>query len=307
LKSILLVLLLLSSGCARWDGRWERAETVSPTGFQFPESRMPPDSVALEMALVQLDDSQTADFEEFWQILDQQEVELSMRQQLHLNGIRIAVMASHAPSELHQLLKPRPVEFQDLDLVGQQMAEKDLVPPQPRLVIHQRVTNRHGEIFPLQTSEIHPQFTWDVRHDTMRSVGSGNAVRGIMEIRSMPQGDGSVRLRLMPTIHHGDVKPTISVAEKSFVFDSSQTINRLNELLFDVTLRAGETVVIAPTEDVSEERSDLGNLFFGLPDVPQRKSSRLTHRVLMVRVVQTQLDDLFGNSGVQEKLATPSR
>jgi len=292
------VFLIAPGGCAQWGGKVEKAK---PSGFQFPESRMPPDSCALEMALVQLDESQVTDFEDFWQMLDQQDLELRMRQRLDQNGIRVAVMASHAPSVLHQLLLPRPAALQDLDLVRKQMAEKDLVQPQSRLVIHQRVANRHGEVFPMQTSEIHPQFAWNIRQDAMSSVGSGNSVRGVWEIRSIPQGDGSVRLRLTPTIHHGAVKPTISVAEKSFVFDSSQTIDRLNELLFDVTLRAGETVVIAPTREVS----DLGMLFFGLADGPQQKSSQLTHRVLMLRVVQTQLDDLFGDSGLQEKLATP--
>jgi hypothetical protein len=302
---MLVLVLMTLGGCARWEARWEKVEAKTG-GIKFPKGRLSPDSVVLEIAIAQLDDSQTLSFEEFWSSLDQQKLELSVRQRIDQNGLRAAIMASYVPATMQRLIEPRPVELESLDLVEQQMAEKSLLEPKPRVLVHQRITNHDGEKYPIQTSEVFPEFSWTVRCDGLESFTTGKLVRGIFEIVTLPQGDGSVRLRITPQVHHGVVRPTIGVAERAFFFDSMQSVNRISELTLDVTMRPGETLVIAPTADVQ----DLGELFFGMPAAATGENNtpgHLTHRMLMVRVVQTQLDDLFGNSANQAKLTTTSR
>lgn len=295
----LAVCLIGVCGCARWD------KTDSRSEFKFPQGRLASDAVALEIGIAQLDVSQTEVFEQFWNLMDQQELALPQRQLMDQNGLRVAIMASHAPAILNELLAPRPLEFEDLTIVEEHMMAEDRLEPKSRMVLHQRIANRNGQAHPIQTSKVHPQFRWTIRNADLQSIGTGQWVRGFFDVTTLPEGDGTVRLQFSPQIHHGEVRPSFGVANKAFFMDSSQTVNKLAELMFTLRVRPGETVVIAPTSDVE----DLGSLFFGEPesasDQPARETN-MTHRVLLVRVVQTQMDDLFGNSASNERLTTTS-
>ena len=296
-----ILILVVLSGCARWK------PPERPAEFKFPQGRMAKDAVALEIGVAQLDSSQTEKFESFWRSLDEQEVDLKNRKKLDQNGIRVAIMASHAPAVFNELLEPRPIEHEALDLVEQQMAARDLLEPKPRMIVHQRINNRDGQAYPIQTSDVHQEFSWVVHNGDFQNVGAGELVRGFFELTTLPQGDGTVRLKILPQIHHGQVRPTIGVAERSFFFDNSQKIAKIADLDFTVDLRPGETLVIAPTDDQAE----LGQLFFGSTPATDTTDSaasnhKLTHRFLMIRVVQTQMDNLFGDSITSDRLTTTS-
>ena len=299
-RVLLLAVCLFAGGCARWDKPDDRSE------FKFPQGRLASDAVALEIGIAQLDDSQSEQFERFWELLDQQELPLPERQLMDQNGLRVAIMASHAPAILHELLLPRPPELENLSIVEEQLMAENRLEPKSRMVLHQRIANRNGQAHPIQTSSVHPQFQWTVHSGDLQSIGAGELVRGFIDVTTLPSGDGTVRLRFSPQVHHGQVRPSFGVADKAFFMDSSQSIKKLADLTFTVRVRPGQTVVIAPTADVE----DLGKLFFGEPDPevgePQ-VDTHMTHRVLLVRVVQTQMDDLFGNSASNERLtSTPS-
>ena len=286
-------------GCAQWD------KSEAGREFKFPQGRLASDAVALEIGIAQLDISQSKSFEEFWDLLDQQELPLSERQLLDQNGLRVAIMASHAPATLNELLSPRPLELEDLTLVEEHLMAENRLERKSRMVLHQRIANRDGQAHPVQTSKVHPQFSWTICNGDLKSLGAGQWVRGMIDVTTLPEGDGSVRLRFSPQIYHGEIRPSFGVANKAFFMDATQTICKIEDLTFTVRVRPGETVVIAPTADVE----DLGLLFFGDTEAKRslsQKASHLTHRVLMVRVVQTQMDDLFGDSKTSERLTTTS-
>jgi hypothetical protein len=355
---MLLSLIVTECGCARW--RPEK-KTASNNELKFPKARLSADSVGLELGLAQLDNSQSEMFERIWGQLDEQEIDFDVRKRLDENGIRVAIMPSHAPAQFNKLVAPRPLEHQQLTLVEQQMAAKGRLKPKSRMVEHQRISNRDGQSHPIQTSDVHPELSWMIHNRDRQSYGSGKSVRGVFLVTTTPLGDGTVRLRFSPQIHHGDPRPTYDVAGNAFYVDSMQTVTKLTHLEFTATVRPGESVVISPTEDVT----DLGKLFFGMADrkpvapneIAQISSdslnstkseiellieslpidteddidnsnetfdllnldapwedpgktetveSNLTHRILMVRVIQTQMDDLFGNSTINERLSTTS-
>ncbi len=154
--TILAVCLIGYGGCARWD------KSDTSREFKFPQGRLASDAVALEVGIAQLDTSQRESFEHFWGLLDQQELPLAERQLMDQNGLRVAVMASHAPAILNELLSPRPLEYEDLTIVEKQMKVENRLEPKPRMVLHQRIANRDGQSHPIQTSKVHPQFSWTV-------------------------------------------------------------------------------------------------------------------------------------------------
>jgi hypothetical protein len=262
---------------------------------------MTSDSVALEIGLVQLDDSQIELFEAFWNRLDHQKIDVAVRKNLDQNGLRAGSMPSNPPAAFLELIKPRPAEFESLDLVEQQMLERGQLELKTRMLIHQRIVNRRSDTYKVATSEQHPQYQWKVLRSGQESFGSGEWVQALVEINTSPQSDGSAKVRLTPRINYGPVQTTIGVGEREFAYDSGQAGQSLPELAMEVVLRPGETVVLAPTPD----RADLGQLFFETlrPSVDtNRTPSHLTHRFLLVRLVQTQLDDLFGNAQSTEPL-----
>ena len=184
--------------------------------------------------------------------------------------------------------------------------------PQPRMLSHQRISNREGQAHKVDTSEVHSEASWIIRSGDSQTVGFGKLVQGVISITTFPQGDGSVRLVVLPEIHHGQAHPRIGAGQGSFLIESTQHITPIDELKFEVSLRCGESLVIAPTKDVSEK----GKIFFGSLQ-PTVIASELdkgildkpvpTHRMLLVRVVQTQMDDLFSDSNLNEKLTTNPR
>ena len=63
-------------GCAEWETPEIPARSI------FPESRIAPDAVGMEVALAQLDSQQKDDFELFWNQLDQQALPIELRKRL---------------------------------------------------------------------------------------------------------------------------------------------------------------------------------------------------------------------------------
>lgn len=257
--------------------------------------------MVLEIGLIQLDDTQTGLFEEYWGYLDPQKVSLSSRKIFDHNGMRLAVMAPQPPGVLNQLTSPRPIELESLDPVEQQMAQQGLLEPKSRMLVHKQIVHPPGKTQQVETSDVYPEFDWVVRSQPDGNVSnladsipeSGSFVQGSFKLATTPLGDGSIRLQLTPHIHYGPIMPAIGVLEGGFAYDTERKGRAVNDLSVKVVLRKGETLVVAPTADCE----DLGKLFFGLvPEDPEadRTPRRLTHRVLLIRSINSPSDNLFG-------------
>lgn len=306
----ILICVVLMTGCAKLE------KPLPKSTLTFSKSRIAVDAVGLEVGVAQLDSTQSKTFADFWRMLDQQELPLDVRQRLDANGIRVAVMASHAPPAFNQLVDFAEINADALNEFESQLHAKGMLRPQRRMVTHQRISNREGEAHSVVTSVVHPESSWVVQSDGSQSAGFGQQVRGVISVTTYPKGDGSVRLVVRPEIHHGQERARIGVGESSFLLQSSQYVSALDELKFEVDLRSGESLVLAPTPD----NSGIGQLLFGtvtdgleidavLNNQEQSAESKSNkpvplHRMMMVRVIQTQMDDLFSNTNLGEKLTT---
>jgi len=295
--------ITLGIGCAKIE------QPVQSTSLTFPKTRIAVDAVGLDIGVAQLDSSQSETFETFWGLLDQQELPLERRKILDQNGLRVAVMSSQAQPQLNQLIDPKEANPDQLNEFEKQLFAKGLMRPQPRLLSHERISNREGQAHKIETSEVHQEVSWIIQTGDQQTAGFGKLVRGMISVTTYPQGDGSVRLIVRPEIHHGQTRPRIGAGHGSFLVESTQFITPVDELKFELELRSGESVVIAPTNDVS----DMGKILFGSHQpaqdvagldaaVPNKPVS--THRMVLIRVVQTQMDDLFSDSNLNEKLTT---
>ena len=210
------------------------------------------DAVGLEIGIAQLDTDQTGAIDRVWRALDQQELSLETRQQLDKHGLKAAVMSQRPPSDFESLVNPRQVVLEELDGFHRQLYLKGKLKASERMLVHDRISNRQGESHAIPTSQVHPSLSWII--ETPATHGSRETsieqsaenVRGVIDIRTYPQGDGSVRVVVQPQIHHGDVTQQYGATASGFKFNQQQTIAAPESLEFDVSLRSGETLVIGP-------------------------------------------------------------
>ena len=302
LSLILLLATALLVGCESWYAR-NLQETVSwkrPVASAMQRLRMLPDSVMLEIAVVKIDRSEIQRFDELWNQIDTGSLSLSERRILDQNGVRVGVVPSHIPADLHALMAPIPVDQESLNSWEEQLFEKGLLKPEPRILLHDGIQNRRGEVHPVPVSGWLNQASWIVEVGDQRIAGASDNVRAVMEVRTFPKGDGTVRLVCTPALHIGQPRTQIGIQQQGFAYETAQEKKQLRELKFGACLRSGETLLVAPTSDVS----DLGGLFFGPPDEVVEGEGDGTFRILMLRLLQTQRDDLFDAESDRDELTT---
>ncbi len=236
-----LIALLLAFGCKSVDEK-------TSIDFTLPGVEMNEGAVALQVAVVQVDDDQQEIIEEFWSRLDTMKLSLADRQVADRNGLRYAVMSPQCPAILDQLLKRRELDISRMTDIQKKMASKGLLESPSRLLHHQRIENDSGEEFEIPVSDYYQQKKWSIvdKRGRMES-GSGELVKAFMQLSTFPQNDGSVRLVVEPEIHHGQPQQRYDVSQRTFLFSESQIQSRIEALKFAIDLQPGESLVIAPT------------------------------------------------------------
>jgi len=114
-------------------------------------------------------------------------------------------------------------------------------------------------------------------------------------MRSNPLGNGSVRLQLTPEVHHGAPQQRIVGDNHNFIIETKQTEVAFDQLLIECVLAPGETLVLSCTS----EFSGLGRHFFVEPDVSDPKP-----KIVLIRLAQSQFDDLFAADQILKPIAT---
>lgn len=303
MRAILLAMTMLASillmGCESWYAR-ETQELVvwnRPIAGAFQRLRMLPGSVMLETAVIKIDDAEMESFDQLWQQIDTSPLSLQDRRVLDQNGIRAGVIASHVPAELHQLMEPIPIDESTLDSWQQQLFDKGLLKPEPRLLLHDGIQNRRGESHPVPVSDFLKNASWIVEVGDRKTAGASENVRAVIEVKTFPKGDGTVRLVCTPALHIGQPRTQIGIQQQGFAYETAQEKKLLKGLRFEACLRSGESLIVAPTADLG----DLGGLFFGSGPEANENGN---YRILMIRLLQTQMDDLFDAAPDLEELTT---
>ena len=126
-----------------------------------------------------------------------------------------------------------------------------------------------------------------------RTFDGGQA---LFAIKTQPFGDGTVEIELTPEIKHGEIRHQWVPGNGSFKHDFSREGVVFDKLRLAAVAAPGQTLLVTCTEEIR----GLGGLFFAEGSRPD--AERL---VLLVRLAQTQYDDLFDSEQTPEPLATP--
>lgn len=237
---------------------------------------MSPDTVVVEIASLRVPYEQID--EQFWRGVDEQFLSLEIRQKLAGNGFRGGILSGELPASLRDAL----AEGQISSRIGDQDPER----PRGPVVSQQRLQNRTGRRGKLITSEIRDELV-TLMPEAGRVTGKTlSMAQCLLSLRSYPRGDGHVRLELVPEIEHGEPRTRWlgQPADGTFRIDTGRERTIFNELRFDPVLAPGETLLVT----CSADWKGLGRSFFADPAGEIRMQ-----RVLLIRLAQTQADDLF--------------
>jgi hypothetical protein len=278
---ILAGLSAACAGCVDWV-----AAPQEPS--QLPPARMSPDSVGLEIAFVRLPLADTEADAAIWAEADEQHFPQDLRRQFIANGLRAGVLGQHLPTKLREALD----QESTLDDRARDVNTSDGEVNRGQ----RRISCRPGRRAEIVVSKTHPSLALLTKTDTQVSGALLENARCLFAIKPYPQGDGRVKLDVTPEVEYGEATAQWVGHEGSFMQRVGRQRKVFDSLRLEAILQPGQVLLISTTADAK----GLGQHFF-----LEEAAGRAERTLLLVRVSQTQWDDLFAPEQVSTPLATP--
>ncbi len=243
--------------------------------------RMSPDSVVLEIFFVRFPLGDSEINGPFWEEIDEQHFAVERRQSLASNGFRVGLIGGHVPPMLAKLL-----ELTDRPVPSDQASRPHTV----SLDCEPTVLRRHLQVRAGRRSEIVASGIYDEL--PVLTCESGNLCgqtyakgQGILAAKVLPQPDGRVRLELVPELHYGKPQQRWVGNQGMVRLEAGRKRHVFDDLALSATLSPGNMLVLA---SLPNRPGSIGHYFF-----TERTSGQLEQKLLIVRLAQTQHDDLF--------------
>lgn len=279
----LLLTALLVCGCSPW-----LRPPVSDKGLPTP--LMSPETVVLEVGFVHLTTDDHAAEEAVWRQIDEQALPVDLRLRLAGNGIRAGVSGGQMPQELRELVDRTSREVLQApagdDVNSAEMAS---------LTRNRRMQIRAGRRSKIVVSSILPSISVLAKDDQGHVQGAAFAdAQCLFSLLASPSGDGRTRLQLTPEVEHGELKNRWVPVDGALMNQVGKSRQVYEPLRLDLSLSAGQTLIVGPTV----EPGGLGQHFFTLKEPTPRRT------LLLVRIAQTQQDDLFDRPQERQELTS---
>ncbi len=273
-----LAIVLLANGCTP-------LHVAARNPLAAP--RMSPDSVGLEIIWVRFPEGDPEMTVSIWDEIQEQTIPTLMRERLASNGFRAGVMAGRLPDALEQHMRlsedpPTALgQVQTLNLVGAALAQRRAL---------QLRAGHPGRILCTGEGVRHPQlhvlFVGDDGDVTGRTYIEA---LGLMSVVAQPADAGRVELELTPELEYGQAVRNYVAQGDALGIEFRPPHETFVQLRVAAPLAPGEMLVLTCQPN---RRGSLGHRFFTAEEGTIRQQ-----RLLIVRVAQTQHDDLFPRSG----------
>jgi hypothetical protein len=250
---------------------------------------MSADSVVLEFLFMRMPVSDSAGYADVWAAADEQSFDADLRRQLSDNGLRCGVLGLELPTALRERLSGSPSSLEERsEDINTSDVEVDRTARRK-----QCRAGRRAKIVVSKTHESLSVLTCE-----------GGAVRGrlvekaqcLFALKPYPQGDGRVKIDVTPEVEYGDVKQQWVGGNGTMMQRMGKDRIVLDALNMAAMLSPGQSLVLSSTEDAH----GLGEHFF-----VETAGGTQERTYLMIRVAQTQHDDLFAPGQIPSPLATP--
>ncbi|MFO0870152.1 MAG: hypothetical protein U0935_14580 [Pirellulales bacterium] len=248
---------------------------------------MSPDSVVLEVAVVHFPESSVDG--DWWRQVDEQALPHELRQRLADNGFRSGVIRGALPESLREQLDRQRAATRDVDPEN----GPGIMPTS-----EQRLQIRAGKRSKILLTEVQPSLAVLLPDSERISGRTLSNAQCLFSVRSYPQGDGRSEVELVPEIEHGEARQKWvgQAQEGTFRLDANRERLILESLRIRTLLAPGQLLVVSS----ATANKGLGRQFCSLTS-----SGPPETRVLLVRLAQTQIDDLFSEQTTHDPLTTP--
>jgi hypothetical protein len=249
-------------------------------------ARMSPDSVVLEVFFVRFPFGEPEANGPLWDEIDEMQLPAEVRQRLGRNGFRVGLVGGQVPTALSKLM-----DLKDKPAPGSQSLEKRVVD----LEHEPHVVRRHMEVRAGCRTEI---VASDIQDEMPVLLSNASGLEGeifrkaqaVLVATAFPQPDGRVRVELVPEVHYGDNRLRRVIAPGMVRLESGKRKRVFDEMAIQCALAPGNMLVLST---LPSRAGSLGYRFF-----TQDANGQREQKLLIVRLAQTQNDELFDSPGV---------
>ncbi len=269
-SKLALALAIASPGClpnpkadVRKDDKDAAVTPASYTATEPPAGRrIAPLRCGLSIAILSRPAKDPAVNEAIWRVADEQPVRGESLRALESNGLRAGVLTGGLPIEVEAVMNPKP-PGQKVDIV--------------------QINLPDGETTDVALSTRIEPVTLFLNRGGQASGKDYQDAKGMLRVTADHESPGTIRLRIVPEIHHGPMKQGYAAAPtsgpygpKEFMIKNGQAEESLRDLAATVTVRPGQVVAIGARSDVGH---DLGGFLF---TQAESNSDRVLQRVVLI-------------------------
>ena len=269
---LLMVVALTLLGCVSTEPK-----VITP----LAAARMSPQSVVLEIFFVRFPFGDPQANGPLWEEIDEQHFAADLRGRLGRNGFRVGLVGSQIPVKLSQLL-----ELKDKPPPTGEATEAKLpdLQAQPK-VVRRHTQTRCGQCFPILASHVYDRLPVLIPDSGQLSGQTYEKAQGMLAVTAFAERDGRVKLQVMPELEYGENQQRWVGNQGKFMLKTGRSKRAFDELTLSATLSPGHMLVLA---SLPNRRGSVGHYFFTEDD-----SGQLEQKLLVIRLSQTQHDDLF--------------
>ncbi len=278
--ALIAICLTGVSGCALWTD-----PATEPN--RLPTPRMAPDAVVLQVESVFLPGRDVELNEEIWSKLDEQQFPVDLRRQLQANGMRAGTSGLQLPGALQAI-----IEKQEDIAAEAKLENSDRTVSATRHRLQSR-TGKRGVINASRKKEDEDSIVLLRDEDSVTGHQYPQA-QTLFAIKTFPQEDGRVKVELTPEVEWGKAKQTWVGSEATWRVETTREREVFAKLRTTAILSPGQTLIISGELGEDGSMRGLGRFFFS-----QKSENGVEQRMLVIRVAQTQHDELFGPETVE--------
>ncbi len=262
---------------------------------ELPAARLPSDAVVLEVTTV----TAPADIEQFeyliWKHVDEQHLALEVRGRLSENGLRCGLLGPQTPVEINRLFQEASREIQ-----GDAGATPTANLETPTAASaggpsRKRLQNRAGRRGIILLGGRSGELSVLVNEQGRIGGRTFKEAHCIFSVRSFPQGNGRVRVEVTPEIEYGKPQNQYVGRNGRIEFQIGRRRQIYDDLTCIATLAPGQMLLFSTTP----QPKGLGQNMF-----TRETSSGPRKRFCIIRLVQTQYDDLFAKERITSPIVT---
>jgi hypothetical protein len=277
------------TGCARWYDHTSHRDSGQPTRMAEPPNATAPDSVDLETVIIRFAENQSQGLEQLWQSADEGIIESSQRRALDANGIRVGILRGELPTIVQQQLeisaRMKAVDASEVAGLGSDADAR------MRLI---RCRNGRRKELVIRREVDRPLSVVTTLEGMLAGQTFHDRATALFALTPFPALDGTAAIELVPEVQYGESQNRFITTD----FGMRQELKRPTKVWKSLKIRAslhqGDVLVLAATQPPKS----LGGAFFVSQTIQQEEE----HLILLIRLSETPLDDLFPDENVSEAL-----